>query len=238
MSVHTGMPVALLQLEYFSIHATEVFADTVEATLDNFKAPNLWKLNFKLNDSSYEYENFGFHETFVQIVLFPKDFVRWPRLEVLQVRFPNASRPRWILSDDDHALGISHPLHYMLTRLPNIHSLSITYGNVLPDFVDGVRKGEYDIPSVNLSLHPLLSPIAGNESPSLPSLRELTLKNCRFGTEFFSDNLDIFTSPTFKSLHLEKSGTLMDIDVIRDMLPSDKILITNGNIVSLPKSIS
>ena len=70
-------------------------------------------------------------------------------------------------------------------------------------FAKKVAKGGYDIKSVKLSLHPSLSSIGGNESLSLPPLRELTLTNCRIGTEFFSDNLSIITSPTFKS-HIPK----------------------------------
>lgn len=227
--VETGLPVVLEQLEYLSLSVTIVYPRLIGDLLDNFKAPNVRKLKIK-EDESYN----DHYRLFIQEVLFPEDDIRWPCLEIIDAQFSNT-----IFPPDDEALtlGKLHPLHYMLTRLPNISSLSITYDNDPCIFSKNSKKG-IDIPSVKLALHPLLSPVVENETSTHPYLYDLTLRNCRIGTEFFTDNLSLFTSPTFESLNLEETCDLMDIDAIRGMLPPDKVMMRDGEIVSLQIGVS
>lgn len=228
-----AVPVVLLQLKDLSLIVTGVKARFVEDLLDNLEAPNLRKLEC-IQTEQQEY----FYDLFLQEALFPEEKVRWPLLEIIQVRF---SKYYYAPEDKGPTLGKSHPLHYMLTRLPpNIRTLSIAYAYIFSSraVIAKITEGSYDIPSTKLALHPLLSYIGGNDSLSPPPLHELILTNCQLGTEFLSDNLRILTSPTFKMLHLEKSYDRMDTDAIRGMLPPDKVMMRDGEIVSLQSGVS
>lgn len=208
--VNYNVPIVLQNLELLTIIVGVICPEVLEGFLRILKTPNVRTLRFHQDDDDYEGAP-------VQEILFPENEVRWPRLERLQLFFSNLLFPP---EEEDLPPGRIHPLHYILTRLPRVHDLSIGYDDDLHNIEE---KDDYDIPSVRLAVHPLIA--SGNNTLSLPPLRTLTLMNCRLGTEFLLENRDVFNLPTFENLRIRDKYNLVDMGIVRGLLPSDKNLM-------------